>query len=71
MEKKSRGLCTIRICEVDDLGRLEEARAVVRGLKGVMMAEADHVLQILTVEYDPDRIELNTIRNVVKKTARR
>jgi hypothetical protein len=67
MKKKSRALCTIRICEVDDLARLEEARTVVRGLEGVTTAEADHVLQILTVEYDPDRIELNEIRNAVKK----
>jgi len=66
-KKRSRAMCVIRIAETDDLRNLAKARALVGNLKGVLTAEDNHVLQILTVEYDPDRIELNAIRDTVKK----
>ena len=70
-KKRSRAICVIRIAETDDLRNLAKARAVVGNLKGVLMAEDNHILQILTVEYNPDRIELNAIRDTVKKIVSR
>jgi hypothetical protein len=69
-EKKSRAMCTIRIWETDDPSRLEKARMAVKNLKGVSNSEADHILQMLTVEYDPKRITLDAVRNSVKKVGR-
>ena len=67
-EKRSRAMCTIRISEIDP-GGLEKARAVVSNLTGVVKSDADHILQMLTVEYDPERITLNEIRSAVRKRA--
>jgi hypothetical protein len=72
-EKKSRAMCTIRVWEVDDPGRLEKARRIVRNLRGVMKTEANHTSQMLTVEYDPEEIILDEIRKsaiLSKKTNR-
>lgn len=66
-EKKSRAMCIIHIWEVDDPGRLEKARTAVNNLKGVLKSEADHILQMLTVEYDPERITLDEIRNSARR----
>jgi hypothetical protein len=60
-------MCTIRISEIDDLSRLEKARAAVSNLKGVVKSDADQVSQMLTVEYDPDRITRDEIRNAVRR----
>ena len=65
--KKSRAMCTIRIPETDDLSRLEKARAIAARLEGVVKSEADHTLQMLTIEYDPEKITLDEIRNAVKR----
>jgi len=69
--KKSRALCTIRIWEVDDPGRLEKAKKVVRNLKGVVKVQTDHISQVLTVEYHPERITLDEIRNSVTQIGRK
>jgi len=65
--KRNRAMCTIRISESDDLSRLEKARLLVSKLEGVVTSEADHTFQILTVEYDPETITLEEIRNSVKR----
>ena len=65
-ENRSRAMCTIRIPEMDDLSRLEKARAVASRLEGVVKSEADHTLQMLTIEYDPQKITLEEIRNAVR-----
>lgn len=64
---RRRAMCSIRIFETGDLGRLERARVVVAKLAGVTKAEADHALQILSVEYDPGRITLDEIRGRIKR----
>ncbi|HKM75548.1 MAG TPA: heavy-metal-associated domain-containing protein [Candidatus Bathyarchaeia archaeon] len=69
--KKSRALCTIRVWEVDDPGRLEKARKVVQNLKGVVKVQANYILHLLTVESDPEKITLDEIRNSVKKIGRK
>jgi hypothetical protein len=69
-ERKSRAMCIIRVWATDDPGRLEKARMAVKNLKGVSKSEADHILQMLTVEYDPKRITLDAIRNSVKNVGR-
>ncbi|MGO9646020.1 MAG: hypothetical protein ACLPY5_14915 [Candidatus Bathyarchaeia archaeon] len=69
--KKSRALCTIRIWEVDDPGRLEKAKTVVHNLKGVVKVQADHISHMLTVEYHPERITLDEIRNSVTQIGRK
>ena len=66
-KKRTRAICTIHIAESADLSKLERARVVVSKLKGVMTLDADHVLQILTIEYDHETITLEEIRNEVKK----
>ena len=66
-KKRSRAICTIHIGDATDLGKLERARVVVSKLRGVVTLEADHVLQILTIEYDHKTITLEEIRNVVKR----
>jgi len=65
--KRGRAICTIHITESADLSKLERARVVVAKLKGVMTLEADHVLQILTIEFDHETITLEEIQNVVKR----
>jgi len=66
-EKRNRGLCIFHIAETDDPTRLEKARAAVAKLKGVKRSEADHTLQMLTVNYDPGKITLEDIRNRVNR----
>jgi len=66
-KKRSRAICTIHIADLTDLSKLERARVVVSRLKGVVTLEADHVLQILTIEYDHETITLEEIRNEVKR----
>ena len=66
-EKRNRALCTFHIAETDDPARLEKARAAVAKLKGVKRTEADHTLQMLTVNYDPEKITLEDIRKTVNR----
>jgi len=66
-KKRSRAICTIRIAESADLSKLERARVAVSKLKGIVALEPDHVLQILTIEYDHETITLEDIRNAVKR----
>jgi len=66
-KKRSKAICTIHIGDATDLGKLERARVVVSKLRGVVTLEADHVLQILTIEYDHETITLEEIRNEVKR----
>jgi len=63
----SRAICTICVSESDDLGKLERARSRVVRLKGIVKSEADHVFQILTVEYDPEIVTLEEIRNLIRR----
>ena len=62
----SRAMCTIRVPEADDPRRLERARSAAENLNGVVKSEANHIVQMLTVEYDPERTTWETIRKVVK-----
>lgn len=64
-------MCTIRIWGVDDSGRLEKARTVVRNLKGVAKVQAYNISNLLIVGYDPERITLNEIRNSVRQIVRK
>jgi hypothetical protein len=64
---RSRAICTIQIAESADLSKLERARVIVSKLKGIVTLEADHVLQILTIEYDHETITLEEIRNAIKR----
>ena len=65
-EKKSRAICIIRVWDEDD-HRLEKARAVVSSLNGVIKSSAHHITHMLTVEYDAERITLDTIQNAVRR----
>ena len=65
--RRSRAICTIRIVEPNDPSRLERAKAVAQKLNGVTKSEADHAAQMLTVEYDPERITLEGIRDGVRR----
>ena len=65
--RRSRAMCTVRILEANDPSRLERAKAVAQNLNGVTKSEADHAVQMLTVEYDPQRTTLKTIRNEVRR----
>ena len=69
--KKSKAICSIRVWEVDDPGRLKKAGTIVRNLKGVEKVQADHISHVLTVEYHPERITLDEIRNSVMKIVRK
>ena len=53
--------------EANDPSRLERARAVAQNLNGVVKSEADHAVQMLTVEYNPGRTTLEAIRNGVRR----
>jgi len=59
-------MCTIRVAEADDPRRLERARSIAENLSGVVKSEANHIVQMLTVEYDPEKTTLDTIRKAVK-----
>ena len=65
-KSKSRAICTIRVWEAGDPKRLGRAKAAAERLEGVVNSEANHMLQMLTVEYDPNRITLETIRAMVQ-----
>ena len=69
--KKSKAICSIRVWDVDDPGRLTKAGKIVRNLKGVEKVQADHISHVLTVEYHPERITLDEIRNSVMKIDRK
>jgi len=60
-------MCTIRIMEANDPSSLERARAVAQNLNGVVKTEADHAVQMLTVEYNPEKTTLEAIRNGVRR----
>jgi acid stress-induced BolA-like protein IbaG/YrbA len=60
-------MCTVRILEANDPSRLERAKAVAQNLNGVTKSEADHAVQMLTAEYDPERTTLKAIRNEVRR----
>jgi hypothetical protein len=68
-EKRSRAICIIRVWGEDD-HRLEKATAVVSSLNGVEKSSAQHTTHMLTVEYDPERITLDTIQNAVRRIDR-
>ena len=65
--RRNRAMCTIRIEEANDPSRLGRAKIVAQKLNGVIKSEANHALQMLTVEYDPERTTLEIIRNGVKR----
>ena len=65
--RRSRAMCTIRIMEANDPSSLERARAVAQNLNGVVKTEADHAVQMLTVEYNPEKTTLEAIRNGVRR----
>jgi hypothetical protein len=69
-KKGSWAMCTIRVWEQPESGRLEKARVAVSHLKGIVKSEADYISQMLTVEYDPARTTLATIQDAVRRTGR-
>jgi copper chaperone CopZ len=46
---------------------LENAKMAVSQIEGVFDVEANHVLDLIKVEYDQDRVTLAQIRRIVKK----
>ena len=66
-KKRSRAICSIRISESADLGKLERARVAVSKLKGIVALEADHALQVLTIEYHHETITMEEIQKAVKR----
>jgi hypothetical protein len=52
-----------------DARRLEKIRESVSKIVGVFDAEAYHIIDMLTVEYDPDRVSLDQIRRAIKEAA--
>ncbi len=63
---RSIGRGIIRFCGDKEAERLENARTIVCGMKGVTRAEANHISRILCVEYDPERVTLDEIRVAVR-----
>ncbi|HUK29444.1 MAG TPA: hypothetical protein VLV31_13550 [Candidatus Acidoferrales bacterium] len=66
-KKRNRAICIIRIAQSADLSKLERARVTVSKLKGIVTSEADHALQVLTVEYDHETISMEDIRRAVMR----
>lgn len=46
---------------------LENAKMALSQIEGVFDVEANHVLDLIKVEYDQDRVTLAQIRRIVKK----
>ena len=60
--------CLIHIPAKDAPCGLEKIRESVSKIVGVFDAEANHISDTLTVEYDPDRVTLDQIRRAIKET---
>ena len=46
--------------------RMEEARAAIAKLDGVLKVETNHVTHMFYVEYDPEKVSFERIRKKVK-----
>jgi len=49
---------------------MEEARAAIAKLDGVLKVETNHVTHMFYVEYDPEKISFESIRREVKSYAK-
>jgi copper chaperone CopZ len=57
----------IRVADTKAPNGLENAKEAVSKIDGVYECEANHILQMLSVEYDEDRVTLDQIRRSVKR----
>jgi len=62
---------SVRIVQNGEAGRLESAKERVLRLEGIRRVLVDHANDLLTAEYDPDRVSYDAIRKVaVRENAR-
>ena len=70
MDEPSRGhrkaIAQIHVNGDDISCGLEEAKVLVFRLKGVLNVESNHVSETLVIEYDPDKVTLDQIRETIK-----
>jgi hypothetical protein len=66
--------CTIRFGNGNQFRerwrRMEEARAAIAKLVGVLKVQTNHVTRMFYVEYDPEKISFESIRREVKSYAK-